>query len=258
MTKPIQLLAAWLVGLILIDSAFLFSANSMPPNSWERLALIIAAIVNVPIFIYALFLLQTKFRPELQEDLFYSQYLDKKSNRIVTVSRSDKIEADLESILDRLNSHDSASMAQQREGKTTYVSSKAHLIGTAWTVAINDHLDNFKEIKDLLKQKGIPINDIFGSSTNATAPPTSRVLTMSYRLDAQSKCELIRLAPKMRMEWYSYFDPFAEQSEDILIGSYVTPEHGAFPVTEELLELVEKDPEPIDFKYFEREHSRSD
>ena len=43
-------------------------------------------------FLFALFLLQTKFRPELQEDQYYSQYLDKKTNTIVKVSREEAIE----------------------------------------------------------------------------------------------------------------------------------------------------------------------
>ena len=33
--------------------------------------------MNVPLFLYLLFKLQTKFRAELQEDSYYSKYLDK-------------------------------------------------------------------------------------------------------------------------------------------------------------------------------------
>lgn len=59
-TKPIQLLGAWLVGLVLTDSIFLTATLSLDAQSWERGALVIAAIINVPIFLGALFLLQTK------------------------------------------------------------------------------------------------------------------------------------------------------------------------------------------------------
>src|SRR4030095_967007 len=86
-TKPIQLLAAWLIGLIVVNGIFLTAASVMKDDSWERSALVIASIVNVPLFLASMFLLQTRFRPELQEDLFYSQYLDKKSNKIVTVTK---------------------------------------------------------------------------------------------------------------------------------------------------------------------------
>ncbi|QRF61712.1 hypothetical protein [Variovorax paradoxus] len=77
-TKPIQLLAAWLVGLILVNASFLFSAQKITNPSWAGAVLVIAAVTNVPVFIAALFLLQTKFRPQMQEDSYYSQYLKKR------------------------------------------------------------------------------------------------------------------------------------------------------------------------------------
>ena len=63
-TKPMQLLAAWLVGLIITNAIFLASAINFDKDSWERGALVVSAIVNVPIFLYALFILQTRFRAE--------------------------------------------------------------------------------------------------------------------------------------------------------------------------------------------------
>jgi hypothetical protein len=69
-TKPIQLLAAWLAGLFGIDSIFLLAASRMESGSWLALALTIAAIFNVPLFLGAVFLLQTRFRLELQEDVY--------------------------------------------------------------------------------------------------------------------------------------------------------------------------------------------
>lgn len=38
--------------------------------------LVIASVVNVPLFLICIFLLQTKFRPQMQEDLYYSKYLE--------------------------------------------------------------------------------------------------------------------------------------------------------------------------------------
>lgn len=77
-TKPIQLLGAWLAGLAIIDASFLTAASTINTPSWIPGLLSIAAVINVPIFLFSLFLLQTKFRPEMQEDTYYSQYLDKK------------------------------------------------------------------------------------------------------------------------------------------------------------------------------------
>src|SRR5687768_4782477 len=88
-TKPIQLLAAWLAGLFSVNATFLFAATRMPIDSWEVRALTIAAILNVPVFLVALFVLQTKFRPELQEDSYYSTYLSSKTNQVLTVSKDE-------------------------------------------------------------------------------------------------------------------------------------------------------------------------
>jgi hypothetical protein len=75
-TRPIQLLAAWLTGLIIINGAFLITATQMTSHPWASGALVIAAIVNVPLFLISIFLLQTRYRPEMQEDVYYSKYLE--------------------------------------------------------------------------------------------------------------------------------------------------------------------------------------
>jgi hypothetical protein len=79
-TKPIQLLAAWLLGLILINTAFLAAASQISKPDWTAGLLVIASVVNVPLFLISIFLLQTKFRPEMQEDTYYSKYLERKYN----------------------------------------------------------------------------------------------------------------------------------------------------------------------------------
>jgi len=91
-TKPIQLLAAWLTGMILINTTFLTAASQITTPSWTSGLLIIAAVLNVPLFLFSIFLLQTRFRPEMQEDTFYSQYLERKYNgeqKEITVSKLD-------------------------------------------------------------------------------------------------------------------------------------------------------------------------
>lgn len=62
-TKPIQLLASWLVGLSVINVTFLTAAANITQPSWVAGLLSIAAVINVPIFVISIFLLQTKFRP---------------------------------------------------------------------------------------------------------------------------------------------------------------------------------------------------
>lgn len=57
-TKPMQLLGAWLAGLFSVDSCFLFAASQMNQGSLESIALVFAAIINVPLFLAAVFLLK--------------------------------------------------------------------------------------------------------------------------------------------------------------------------------------------------------
>lgn len=68
-TRPIQLLAAWLTGLIIVDGAFLTAANQISSPIWAAGALVIAAIVNVPLFLISIFVLQTKYRPNARRRL---------------------------------------------------------------------------------------------------------------------------------------------------------------------------------------------
>lgn len=86
-TRPLQLLAAWLTGLIIINGAYLTAAVNIKSPDWASAALIIACIIHVPLFLFCIFLLQTKFRPEMQEDQYYSLYLLKNNSK---VDRSEK------------------------------------------------------------------------------------------------------------------------------------------------------------------------
>lgn len=49
-TKPIQLLAAWLAGSVLLNASFLTAAGAIHEPGWLAPMMAIAAIVNVPLF----------------------------------------------------------------------------------------------------------------------------------------------------------------------------------------------------------------
>lgn len=74
-TKPIQLLAVWLVALILIDGTFLTAAARIENPPWLPGILGIGAVVITLLFIFLIFLMQTKYRPQLQDDPYYAEYL---------------------------------------------------------------------------------------------------------------------------------------------------------------------------------------
>lgn len=74
-TKPIQMLAVWMAGLVLLVGSFLAGARVLTKPDWVPPLLVIAAVSLVPLFLVLLFLMQTKFRPQLQEDVYYSKWL---------------------------------------------------------------------------------------------------------------------------------------------------------------------------------------
>lgn len=81
-TRPIQLLAAWLAGLLALDGTFLLGAATISSPAWVPSLLAIAAVASVPLFLVAIFILQTRFRPEMQEDPYYATYLATKGKSL--------------------------------------------------------------------------------------------------------------------------------------------------------------------------------
>lgn len=77
-TKPIQLMAVWFIALLLIDTAFLAAAAKINTPTWIAPTLVISAIIFVPLFLIGVFLMQTVFRKELQDDQFYSEWLKRR------------------------------------------------------------------------------------------------------------------------------------------------------------------------------------
>ena len=76
-TKPIQLMAVWFIALLLIDSAFLTAAVNIHQQRWLSPLLAISAVAFVPLFLLGVFLMQTVFREQLQEDQYYSEWLER-------------------------------------------------------------------------------------------------------------------------------------------------------------------------------------
>ena len=206
-TKPIQLLGAWLAGLFSIDSCFLIAAANMDKGSWESMALVIAAIANVPLFLIAVFILQTKFRPELQEDSYYSTYLSQKTNEPISIS---KTQAHLIEIHQRIN------RLEECQGTSEVKDNKKNVLQDLF-FGVNKHLTDREEIKSMLGNRGILSCSLFGGSE----PPKDRIVAVSQYLSKETLKEVIILAGKLGFKFYSIFDNRAEEvREDVLIGAY--------------------------------------
>jgi len=240
-TKPIQLLAAWLVGLIAVDITFLTTAAQLNTEGWEREALVVAAIANVPVFLLALFVLQTKFRPELQEDSFYSQYLDKKTNKVVKVGRDETLEREISALRSEIQLLTNLKLRESQADVPDTTASRLN----EFKIGLNKHLTDFANLRSLLREKEIRLSEVFG----AEEPPDNRIMAVSQFLSRDDRVPAIKLACEMNLDGYVYFNPFEEEiEEDILIGAYGDLE---YPITEELTAMMQNDPESGDLRAYE-------
>lgn len=195
-TKPIQLLAAWLVGLVLLDGSFLTAANSISSPTWASGLLVIAAVMNVPLFLAAIFLLQTKFRPEMQEDEFYSRYLH---HRYSTQTGTKEL----------------VISPPQEEPKYIQIASRDEDITQ---VMVNDMLTNYAEVRESLKKADIKINNIFGSTSEEPEVPPHLLLTLGRKVDLHKLQKLIK-SLEDKIEYISLV-PDGWETNTIYVGSY--------------------------------------
>lgn len=220
-TKPIQLLAAWLLGLIIVNDAFLIAAGQIEEPIWIPSALVVAAIVNVPIFLISIFLLQTKFRPEMQEDSFYSQYLESKTGnteREVTAESVSMLREHIAS-LEALVSEDA------RVGLNDDEITK--LKWSSVTVGLNKNLDNFADIAKRLTRNGLPVHETFGSGADS---PAILNVAIGSGFDIEQIQSLIDAILPISDGWISFAHDEDEgpgqYDNQVLIGAYGNYNHG--------------------------------
>ncbi|WP_318400722.1 hypothetical protein [Photobacterium leiognathi] len=205
-TKPIQVLAAWLLGLLSINGSFLATATIFPSDSWQSGFLVVTAFLNVPIFLGAVFLLQTKFRPELQEDAYYSSYLNRKSNEHVIVDKFEALNIELSSKVHALE--------QKFQSNEQQIESEFILKNVG--IGLNKYIA-IPELNSVKNKYHIDHFSMFGSDK----PPTNKVMAISRHLSSEQRDEAIQLAKDLKLDGYSFFDNWAEETkEDILIGAY--------------------------------------
>jgi hypothetical protein len=254
-TKPIQLLAAWLVGLICIDGIFLEVALRLQPRTWERGWLVLAAILNVPAFLTAMFTLQTRFRAELQDDPHYAQYLSKKTSESLTVRRVDVTPEAV--ALPAARAPEPLTGAAADAAVTA--DAPAALDWSPWRIAINDHLPRFAEIRAALRLAGIPVAEIFGNSHRAAAaPPDNWVVSLNRALPAAHKAALLRVLLPFGLDGFQLWRPVADadESEDVYIGSYGVASYARF--SDELAALLAGTPDDADLDRYRRQYKVRD
>lgn len=218
-TKPIQLLGAWLAGLAIINSSFLFAAASIHTPTWIPSLLVIAAVTNVPVFILSLFVLQTKFRPEMQEDVFYSKYLERKYS-VVHVSTPIDIEKNIREVADKIlreipkpEPHQEERVVEiLKESKigqlkerfeSTRTLSELYLMADKWSELVDawgDDLNFQKEVQDL-KEAGLVLfsnGDLKQPNLTEVGREVARQLESEKKLWNQTRERYMRKRPRTR------------------------------------------------------------
>ena len=273
-TKPIQLLAAWLVGLVVVDGSFLTAARLITNPDWISATLVIAAILNVPIFVSAIFLLQTRFRPEMQEDTYYSQYLREQRSidapenlpKAVSSLRTDVFEANSntleiikgvqsqvkeltaqvsvvakhagigESVIPRI---DRLEEAFARSGETIDIAKR----GAQWEkyrVGINDLLPDYQGIIRTLAENQILVSKTFGT-INDWEIPAIRGISFSDDVDIRHIQEIIQLLQSFQFDAISILNSKTLAGR-ITIGSYAYKMSPPAKIDQELLtEILRED-----------------
>jgi hypothetical protein len=233
-TKPIQLLAAWLAGLVLTNGSFL-GAAAVLTTSWVSEALVVAAIANVPLFLVAVFVLQTRFRAELQEDVYYAEYLSKKTSLVYRVDKRTEQETRIAVLEKRVHSVESGIIGKP-ESSVPRLGDDTAPSWEKWRIAINCLLPNYATVRSALSDHGIGIAATFGDRDHKRPEPWT--VALSHDLPAANKLALLKLLIPLGIERIALWQPFreADENEDVYVGSY--GEIGT-PVSKELRHLIE-------------------
>jgi len=235
-TKPIQLLAAWLTGLIIVNGAFLVAASKIGFDHWSSGTLIVASIVNVPMFLAAIFLLQTKFRPEMQEDSYYSKYLENQISAEtgqVEAQRPKEQSQDINDLrenltllTDKINTLTAKIDKPNEKTEIEEISKFTNEIVAAFEnrqttmVRINDLLPSYSSIVDSLNEAGIEIQGIFGSSNDPPAEePAVFAISFGEGVEVELLQKIITICRPLGATHVSYVDSDIAGGK-IYIGSY--------------------------------------
>lgn len=272
-TKPIQLLAAWLAGLILVNGSFLGAASAIASPEWARAALIVASIINVPLFLSCLFLLQTKFRPEMQEDSYYAKYLEQNTGKVVSTSPIDtamnhlrvELAESSERYIELISSLDAGlkelalQVARQAEGSSrpeavevireVRKSSKAieraieRASDAKLSVLMNDLLPEAELLRKELWLQRIAIDRTFGKSSKNPEVPRMRIVGFGKGVPIEQLRKIVRVCLQFGFD-HIHFAHREENANTVYIGSYIyrAPEEPQpVKLTAEILELIEAD-----------------
>jgi hypothetical protein len=243
-TKPIQLLAAWLLGLLAVDGAFLTGARLIATPQWAPGALVVASILCVPLFLACIFLLQTRFRPEMQEDSYYSKYLAvQQQTRKVSTPRDEaaqlremlastqaalteglraldsgltQIRVQLvEAVRPQIETAEEVVEASQR----ILVEARNRLLTGEVNVEVNDLLPMYAKLRRKWHGSRIRVANTFGSTSQPPTAPVYAVVSFGDSVTGEAIQEVCNSLVGTG-EWYVTTAESPINPDSIYVGSY--------------------------------------
>lgn len=253
-TKPIQLLAVWLIGLILIVSALLTAAGTINQPSWLPAFFSISAVCIIPLFLALIFLLQTRFRPQMQEDEYYSKYLNSNTLELESnlpqfdvESLTNKIDEklielslitknEIQSLKDSFAKISPVEVKADSSQKGDLIKFDKFIKDSKTTILINTKLDKFEEIVGALGRLSIRIDRFFGNSDRQEVPA---IFLLSFGKDVDFEIVKI-LIFKLKDFGLMYISNVkdAYSNNNLYVGSYGYKKNKIAQLDETLLNQI--------------------
>lgn len=262
-TKPIQLLAAWLVGLIATDSTLLTGARVIARPEWASSVLVVAAVAAIPLFLISIFLLQTRFRPEMQEDSYYSEYLKNSMTGMQTSAALDvrslreQVADSDRAILEMVRAVQSEvaelgiSLTTVSDATTPEVALKQQIaefsasfdealirtLAEKVKIEVNDLLPHYDQIRRALEGAGYRITSTFGSTSAYSTKPKIFTLTATHDVPAMVFRRVFALVHPYGLDSVSVTHERAFGTS-LYVGGYGYVEDRVAPLTEPLVTAI--------------------
>jgi hypothetical protein len=192
--------------------------------------------------------LQTRFRAELQEDTYYSDYLSKKTATVVRIDRNSAQDSRLDELERQI-----LRITEIQAQPTVVVndSQTKALDWTNWAVALNELHPKFGQIREALRSANVPLAEIFDGNQEL---PSLWIIAISHYLPASHTAHLLRVLLPFGFDGIQFWEPQrdAEENEDVYIGSYGSGSYAR--VTPELETLVTGEVESVDLSHYYKRH----
>lgn len=247
-TKPIQLLAVWFSGLIILEGLLLTAARTIESPLWITPLLSVTAVGIIPLFLFFIFLLQTKYRPQMQEDTFYSKYLDKSTQRLLIAKKENTyLDEDLiqKSVENYFKHYKIEEISKKSIDIHPDLGNKDIIIPNVYKdkVALNRLLPNFQGIRLLLIKEKINNFDEFTPGMNN--PPKELLITVGIEVNINLIIKIIEL---LRPIGFTLINSTIDEDlmlqdaskHEIIVGSYALnrEERRTLEIDDELIETI--------------------